>query len=1304
MDTIEKPRPLSLDGNLSENWRRFFQAWQVYYSLKTHGQSVDDRYKTSLFLHVVGEDAAELYHSFSWTSDGDEWKLEKVIEKYETYCADRDSDAMHVQRFFNYKQDSGQTIDSYVIEVKSLAKKCPFEPIADKMVKFRIMCGLSCESLRERLFREKNDVSLEKVIQICRVAEAAAKQARELKESEGLSVNSLQRNSRRHDESANSRSNTQECSYCGYQHKPGSCPAYGKTCRSCNGRNHFAKVCPKRLRNVRLVQCDLSQVEDHDSHNFFVAAVSDRDKTSMDTWKFSLNFHGKALTVKLDTAADVNVMSECDLNSIAESPPKEFTKVRLTAYGGNQIPLTGRTSLDVTVSGQIYSTMWYITSAIVPPLLGGVDCLRLGLVKRVCSVNDISPASQIPEAPGLRQRLLMDFQSVFEGLGCLPGHHTIRLDPSIPPVVEPCRKIPFAMFDRVKAELDRMVQLGVAAKVTEPTDWVSAMVVIPKKNGEIRLCIDPRNLNKAIKREHFPQVTREELMARFSSKKFFTKLDARHGFWQVKLDEASSFLCTIATPFGRYRFLRLPFGIRSAPEVFDRVVKTIFEDIPDVNTSMDDIVIASVDLPSHERTVREVLQRCKETGLTLGMAKCQFGLPQLVFIGELITKDGVKPDPDKIKAVHDMERPKCVKDVERFLGLVNYLARFIPDMSTIAAPLNQLRNKNTEWIWESTQEIAWKKLKDVVVSSPVLQFFDPRKEIKISSDASQSGLGAVLLQLHDDKWLPVAYASRSMTTAETRYAQIEKETLAMTFACERFDQYIYGGQFLIETDHKPLVSIFQKPLNDCPARLQRFRLRLQKYDFTMIYTPGHKMFVADTLSRSLPKGQVASSETDQDIEGVVAAVMASLPISDDRLDEIRDVMQSDMILQLLKRTILEGWPGERKNCPVEIVPYWNFRDELVVMNDLIFKGSRVVIPYQLRSLMLKKIHEGHLGREKCKRRARQVLFWPGMNTDIDNLVESCSICLSHRPVQQAEPLLPHAATECTMPWEKVATDLMNIEHRIFLLVVDYYSCYPEVVEVSNASSVKVIQALKAVFARHGVPRILVSDNGPCYSSTEFKKFAESWDFRHVTSSPHYPQSNGMAENGVKNTKNLLLKAKEGNEDPLRALLIYRSSPLECGKSPSELLMGRTLRSNLPIAISTSQQTSQQLDNNHKVQAQEKQEKYYNRNTKPLSTLHPGDSVRIRIPNQSTWSEKGTVVKAVSPRSYIIDTDNGNLRRNRRHLLLTSSDVQDWNVDDDFTSGEKTSEASEDDEIDKQVDIPRRSKRKRKKPVRLIETL
>jgi hypothetical protein len=652
---------------------------------------------------------------------------------------------------------------------------------------------------------------------------------------------------------------------------------------------------------------------------------------------------------------------------------------------------------------KIHKVHFVIAKNDVISILGEKSLDKLGLIKRVFVIDEAECIEQDQlnsnEAGAeSSQKIAEKYQDVFQGLGCLKAKCKIEVDESVTPVVTPCRKIPFKLHQKLKNELDRMEREGVICTVNEPTNWVNGIVTPVKKNGDLRVCLDPRPLNKAIKREHYKLPTREEVMAQFANAQYFSKLDASQGFWQLKLDEESSKLTCFNTPFGRKRFLRLPFGIKSAPEIYHKAIHELFEDIPGVDTSMDDIIIYAASLDEHDARLIKVLDTVREANLKLNKAKCVFGVQRLTFLGDVLTSEGLRPDPIKVQAIRDFKRPQTKKEIQRFLAMVNYQGRFLQNLSAKTAPLRTLLEEKNEFQWSNEQERCFEELKEILSKEPVLKFYDSKRPIKISSDSSKSGLGAVLLQSHNHEWFPVAYASRALTQAEQRYAQIEKECLSIVFACERFYQYIYGQPFECETDHKPLVSIVnQKNLNDCPLRIQRLLLRLQKFDIRLSYTPGKYMYTSDALSRAYSESPVKTADTGEaDVEVYVNMVFSNLNVSDEKLEKIRSETREDEQFKILTNCILSGFPHEKRECPVEIRDFWNIRNELSLVNGIILKGLKVVIPRSLRKEMLQKIHVGHLGIEKCRRRAREVLYWPGLNQEVADMVKNCPACNEYK--------------------------------------------------------------------------------------------------------------------------------------------------------------------------------------------------------------------------------------------------------------------------------------------------------------------
>ena len=645
--------------------------------------------------------------------------------------------------------------------------------------------------------------------------------------------------------------------------------------------------------------------------------------------------------------------------------------------------------------------------------------------------------------------------------------------------------------------------------------------------------------------------------------------------------------------------------------------------------------------------------------------KLKLRCTEVKFMGHIVCQDGLKPDPDKVQGIREMPTPASKQDVKRLLGMVNYLQKFTPNLSEITAPMRDLLKETNQFHWDGqVQGRSFKQVKQILSAAPVLKFFDPKDEVELQCDASDRGLGACLMQGGQ----PVAYASRSLTDTETNYAQIEKEMLAILFGVERFEQCVYGRPTKIQTDHKPIESIFRKSLLSAPKRLQRMLLRLQKFDLHVSYKKGSEMYVADTLSRafqirkSTPKDALEDvvyieemrGNTERELESI--DMIQYLPVSEATQGVIQQATESDATLRELKTTIRRGWPPTKEDVVASIRDYFPFREELSLQNGLVFKGERLVIPTSVREDMLSKIHASHIGIQGCLRRAREVLYWPGLNKDVEDYVAKCEVCNSQPVEQGKEPMICHEIPR--RPWEKIAVDLFELNGTEYMVAVDYYASFFEVDRLTTKTAEEVIKKLKAHLARLGIPDQLVSDNGQPFASGSFKAFADSYSFEHVTSSPTYAQSNGKVERAVKTAKTLLEKAAKSKQDPYLALLDWRNTPTETlNTSPVQRLFGRRTKTLLP----TSNQLLKpkipvNVDQKLKLQ-KAKQSEYYNKGTKELEELRPGDIVRIQ-PQKSQFGKKKEWTRArvegkVDIRSYQVRTEDGrSYRRNRRHLRRT----------------------------------------------------
>ena len=1263
--TLPPPSPLDIHGpQAAEKWKKFELAWNNY-ALATELDKKSEAVQVATLLTVIGEEARDVFSTFTgWEDEGDKAKIKAVLAKFAQYCQPRKNIPFERYRFNRRMQEPGESYDQYRTALRKLAESCDFQTVTpEELLRDRLVFGIKDAKARERLLRESN-LTLAKTDDICHAAESMLTQLKVVDESLEAAVNAVKPKDGAKDKATASEKRMRECWNCGRKHefhKKELCPAYGKACNKCNKMNHFAAKCrsPKSVQTVDEEVFQTQSVE-HDESQFVTLKVES----------------GNYIRFQVDTGAQCNVLPvETYKKATKDAQLSQVSpgKSQITAYGGTQLPVKGTVILQVwrgEYKGRLECKL--VDSPNIRPLLGRKACLGMKIIEyldndhlnkpstsgaSVFALNDPTPVS--------KQQIIERYPKVFsEGVGLLEGHYHIRLDKQAEPVQHASRRVPVALRDRLKDTLDDLTKQNIIAPVTKPTPWISSMVVVPKKDETLRICLDPKDLNKAIQRENYPLPTIEEIATRLHGAKLFSILDVRNGFWHVALDEPSSFLTTFHTPFGRFRWRRMPFGICSAPEVFQRRMHELIEGLHGMEVVADDFAAvgfgetleeATLD---HDKNLKAFLERCEEKNIKLNAEKLKLRMREVPFIGHIATAEGLCVDPAKVGAIRDMPQPENVAAVQRLLGLAQYLSKFLPHLADITKPLRELTQEDTEWIWDQPQKEAFETLKKAVSSTPVLRYYNLKEDVTLQCDASPTGLGAALMQ----NGQPVAYASRALTSAESRYAQIEKELLAIVYACDHFEPHIYGRETVqVETDHQPLQAIVVKPLNSAPKRLQRMLLRLQKYNLKVKYKRGKEMFLADTLSRA-HLSEVSTCEYSADWEEIDQT--STLAVTEEQLKALQQASGEDHVLAQLRDTVQQGWPNNKSEVPETLHAYYDFRDELTHQGPLVFKGERLVIPAKMRKEMMEVTHATHIGREGCIRRARETMFWPRMVTELKEYISKCDICMAYRATPTKEPLLQHEFDG--RPWSKIGADLCDLQGRTLLVVTDYYSNFVEVENIQKLNTGGVTKALRVMFSRYGIPDTVMSDNGPQFGSTEFASFAKAWGFTHVTSSPRYPQSNGKAENGVKVVKRLFTKCREAGQSEYLALLDWRNTPTEgIRTSPAQRFLGRRCKTRLPVAASLlTPQYPTKEDSQAILSQKQRQQHYYNRHVKELQPIAPGETIRMRLPGQLMWSS-GVCTDRLGPRSYRLNVGERTYVRNRRQLIRTRELIP---CDPDMTGG------------------------------------
>ena len=533
--------------------------------------------------------------------------------------------------------------------------------------------------------------------------------------------------------------------------------------------------------------------------------------------------------------------------------------------------------------------------------------------------------------------------------------------------------------------------------------------------------------------------------------------------------------------------MRLPFGVNVSGDAVQRKTDEIYNPLPNVIGIADNIIIwgDKENGSDHDVALARFLQVTRENGLRINFDKIQYKTTEVTFFGETYTTKGHKPASDKVQAITHMPTPTNVTELQTFLGMCQYLAKYSPRIAELSEPLRQLTCKGIPFVWGPEHDEAFSALKQEITTAPTLRYYDPSKPLTIQTNACTKGLGAALLQ----EGQPVYFASKSFTKAHQNYVAIELEMLAVCWALKKFHHYTYGHSFTLQTDQKPLVAILSKSPNDASHTLERLIHKTLPYDFNVEYIQGKRNVLADCLSRAAVADTIKLPIVN------VHYVTSSLNCSADKLQALRESTKQDETLVLLKEIVTQGWPEKIKDLPPELQPYWTFREAITVADGLLLKGNRIIIPDKDRPQILKQIHEGHLGIQKCLQRAKATVYWPRLYDELKDLVTNCAICLKYSASNRKDstkigsPLGQEIPTE---PWKKLATDLFTYDRANYLLVVDYTTKFPVVRKLTDLTARVVTEHMKAIFSEFGTPHSIVSDNGPCYAAQYFADAMAEW--------------------------------------------------------------------------------------------------------------------------------------------------------------------------------------------------------------------
>ena len=505
----------------------------------------------------------------------------------------------------------------------------------------------------------------------------------------------------------------------------------------------------------------------------------------------------------------------------------------------------------------------------------------------------------------------------------------------------------------------------------------------------------------------------------FKDARCFSTVDAKSGYWTRKLSKESQLLAAFNTPFKKYCFMRLPFGVSVSSEIFCEQMDKALTGIPGIFSCADNIKVQGSSEERHDINLLETVSKACAAGIKFNPDKCHIKI-----LGT--SSGGVEPCPKKVKAISKLQPPINNQELQSFLGTVNFMSTFIPALSQKSHMMHGPLKKDMRYVWTSKMQKEFESVRHVISNAVQLTHFDPNQPAVIETDASLKGLGAVLIQ----GGRTVGFLNKSLTPTETDYSNIERELLAVLFACEKLHVHTFGRKGTIHTDHKPLESICQELISLAPPWLQRMLLRLRLYNPEVKYVGAKIVLMADTLSRLIKPGN------DPAIPDLDVGIAEVLKIKPTTLESLQEEAKADPVLSPLREHIIHGWPDKRQELSNNLLPYWCFRDELAILDRFIVKGSCVVVPSVLRIETLRRLHDGHQGPSTTLQRARRTVCWPNLQDDISTMIRSCSECQVHA---NKKPRSPELQPSACRPMEIIGVDLMDFRGQSALVAVDYFS-------------------------------------------------------------------------------------------------------------------------------------------------------------------------------------------------------------------------------------------------------------------------
>lgn len=908
------------------------------------------------------------------------------------------------------------------------------------------------------------------------------------------------------------------------------------------------------------------------------------------------------------------------------------------------------------------------------------------------------------------------------------------------PVYSNPRRLSFREKQEVQKPLDELLQ----GDRIRPSDspYASPIVLVRKKNGQLRMCVDYRALNKLTVRDRFPLPIIEDCLEYLSNKTYYSTLDLKDGFHQVPMHEESIPLTSFVTPMGQFEYTVMPFGLANAPPVFQRIINRVLKKLIDsgkIVVFLDDIMIATETLLEHMEILAEVLATLSGAGLILNLDKCKFAFREVDYLGYRVNKRGIRPNMAHLKAISDFPVPTNTKETSRCLGLFSYFRRFVADFARIASPLYKNTKKDSVFVWTAECEKAFMYLRKALTEAPVLSIYNPKFETELHTDASSRGFGAAILQRQGDgKFHPVAYFPKRPTPEESKYHSYELETLAIVYALERFKNFLDGLHFTIVTDCNSLVlTLNKKKIN---PRIARWALEFENFDYEVRHRKGDQMAHVDAMSRaalvcavcikdgstrwSVSEGKVIETLKNKCLSAIVCAIETEArpttklkDICPEALVCVVDGSDVDLNIQISQsrdKVINEI----KENLENRDIPGYALENGLVFrVND---KNKRqLYVPFEWEDNVMRLIHEnyGHVGIEKSMMQIQKHYWFPKMREKLNKFIRNCLKCIYYQPSSRSNERNLHSNEKTPEPFHTVHIDhfgplpALKSKRKHVLAVVDSFTKFVKLYPVNGTSTKENWCALQKYFEAYSRPKRIIDDRGTCFTSSEFENNMKKYNIVQVKNSVASPQSNGQVEGVNRVIKSMLAKLT----DPIdHGDWVKRLSDVEFAinntvhcttrQTPSKLLFGVEQRG--VIVDELTEHLRENYDNQYESlseirgraskeiqRSQSYNQKYFAEHHKNAKEFEVGDLVMIKHVDTAAGTNKKFNIKYRGPycvrkcigndRYQVTDVENCQLLQMPYNNIVDSSRMRLW-LEDLQGSNNTDIEGNTEENIDNKI--------------------